>query len=99
MAVVLTLEWPGFPKEQYDQLLELSSWETQPARNGIFHVVWWEGDTMRIVDVWESQQDWQTFFDERLLPNFEAAGVTGQPDAQFHEVHRYFDVLSGRAGS
>jgi hypothetical protein len=53
---------------------------------------------MRIVDVWGSQQDWQTFFDGRILPNLEAAGVTGQPDAQFHDVHRYFDVLSGRAG-
>ncbi len=99
MAVVLTLKWPGYTKTQYDQLLELSNWEQQPARNGIFHVVWWEGETMGIVDVWESQQDWQNFFDERLSPHFEAVGVTGQPDAQFHEVHRYFNTQAGHAGA
>ena len=49
MAVVLTLKWPGYTREQYDQLLELADWENEPARNGIFHVVWWEGDTMAIV--------------------------------------------------
>jgi hypothetical protein len=99
MAVVLTLKWPGYTKAQYDQLLELSDWENEPARNGIFHIVWWEGDTMGIVDVWESQQDWQTFFDERLSPHFEAVGVTGEPDAQFHEVHRYFNTQAGHEGA
>ena len=99
MAVVLTLKWPGYTKEQYDKLLELADWENEPARNGIFHVVWWEDDTMGIVDVWESQEDWQRFFDQRLSPNFEAVGVTGQPDAEFHEVHRYFNAQAGRSGT
>jgi uncharacterized protein YciU (UPF0263 family) len=99
MAVVLTLKWPGCTKAQYDQLLELADWENEPARNGIFHVVWWEGDTMGIVDVWESQQDWQNFFDERLSPHFEAVRVTGQPDAQFHDVYRYFNTQASHAAA
>jgi len=98
MAVVLTLKWSGPTKEQYDHLRELVDWEGDPAHGGIFHVVWWDGDTMGIVDVWESQQDWQTFFDERLAPNFEAVGITGRPDAQFHDVHRYFNPQAGKAG-
>jgi uncharacterized protein YciU (UPF0263 family) len=92
MAVVLTLKWQGATKEQYDRLLELVDWENEPARNGIFHVVWFEDDSMGIVDVWESQQDWQRFFDERLAPHFAAVGVTGEPEAQFHDVHRYFNT-------
>ena len=52
---------------------------------------------MEIVDVWASQQDWQSFFDERLSPHFEAVGVTGAPDAQFHEVHRYFNTQADHA--
>jgi len=54
---------------------------------------------MGIVDVWESQQDWQNFFDERLSPHFAAVGVTGEPDAQFHEVHRYFNTQAGHAAA
>ena len=99
MAVVLTLKWPGATKEQYDRLLELVDWENEPARNGIFHVAWWEGDTMGIVDVWASQDDWQRFFDERLSPNLAAAGITGGPDAQFHDVHRYFNSETAGAGA
>jgi hypothetical protein len=99
MAVVLTLKWPGATKEQYDQLNELVEWETKPAAGGIFHVAWWDGDTMNIVDVWESQQDWQDFFDNRLSQHFAAAGVTGEPDAQFHEVHAYFNTETARTAA
>jgi heme-degrading monooxygenase HmoA len=99
MAVVLTLSWPGATKEQYDQLRELVRWDEDPATNGIFHVAWWEGDTMMIVDVWESQQDWQDFFDNRLAQHFPTAGVTGEPDAQLHEVHRYFNTETARAAA
>lgn len=96
MAVVLTLRWPGATKEQYDKLLELVDWENEPARNGIFHVVWFEDDGMGIVDVWESEQDWQNFMDERLGRHFEAAGVEGTPEVQFHSVHRYFNTQAAQ---
>jgi hypothetical protein len=99
MAVVLTLKWQGATKEQYDRLLELVDWESEPARNGIFHVVWFEDDAMGIVDVWESPEDWQRFFDERLAPHLAAAGATGEPDAQFHDVHRYFNTEAAHAAA
>jgi hypothetical protein len=99
MAVVLTLRWQGITQEQYDRLREIVDWETEPAVNGVFHVAWWEGDTMGIVDVWESQEDWQSFFDERLSPHFGAVGVTGEPDARFHEVHSYFNTQAARAAA
>lgn len=100
MAVVLTLAWPGATKEQYDKLNETVDWEGQPAPGGIFHVSWWEGDTMMIVDVWETEQDWDTFFAERIAPNLEAVGVTTQPSKQaFHEVHAYFNSETANAAA
>jgi len=54
---------------------------------------------MGTVDVWGSQEDWQSFFDERLSPHFAAVGVTGQPDAQFHKVHRYFNTHAAHAAA
>ncbi len=98
MAVVLTLAWPGATKEQYDQLNEIVDWEGNPAAGGIFHVSWWEGDTMMIADVWETEQDWHTFFDARIAPNLAAVGVTTQPSAQgLHQAHAYFNTESARA--
>ncbi|HET8893165.1 MAG TPA: hypothetical protein VFM96_03605 [Gaiellaceae bacterium] len=100
MAVVLTLRWKGPTKEQYDQLRELVEWETDPAEGGLFHVAWWEGDTLNIVDVWETQADWQRFFDERLSPHFPAVGVDSEPElADFHEAHRYFNTESAHTAA
>jgi hypothetical protein len=100
MSVVLTLTWPGATKEQYDKLNEIVDWENQVAPGGIFHFAWWEGDTMQIVDVWEREQDWQSFFDARIAPNLEAVGVETQPSAQgFHEVHAYFNAESAHAAA
>ncbi len=99
MAVALTLKWPGATKEQYDKLLELVDWEAEPASGGIFHVAWFDEDGMGIVDVWESPQDWQRFMDERLAPELATVGAEGQPEVEFHEVHRYFNTESAHAAA
>jgi hypothetical protein len=91
MAVVVTLEWPGMTKELYDKLLEVVDWDLRIAPGVIFHVAWWDGDTMSIVDLWESEGDWQRFLDERLAPNLAAAGIERGPNAQFHKVYRYLN--------
>ena len=92
MAVVVTLEWPGTTKQQYDKLLELVNWDLDPPQGELFHIAWWDGDTMSIVDLWESMADWQTFFDERLAPGCAAAGIAGMPSPQFHEVYRHVNI-------
>src|SRR6266478_3197870 len=70
MSVVLTLKWPGATKEQYDKLLELVDWENEPARNGIFHVVWFEGDGMGIVDVGSRSRTGRASWTSGLLATF-----------------------------
>jgi hypothetical protein len=91
MAVVVTLEWPEMTKQLYEKLLEVVDWDLRIAPGVLFHVAWWDGDTMSIVDLWETEADWQRFLDERLAPNFAAAGITRGPDAEVHEVHRYLN--------
>jgi hypothetical protein len=92
MSVVLELSWPGVTPELYEQARELVDWENVPARGGVFHVVWFEGEAMRIVDVWESEEAFRTFMSERLLPVVAEMGIEGQPQATFHPAHRYFNV-------
>jgi hypothetical protein len=93
MAVALVLRWEGVTPEQYDALLEKVDWEGRPARDGVFHVVWFDATGMGIVDVWESEQAWSDFMAERLGPAIaELGGVGGEPDVAFHDVHRYFNT-------
>jgi hypothetical protein len=97
MATVLELRWEGIEPEQYDEVLQRVDWENRPARGGVFHVVWFEGGAMRIIDVWESEQAWNEFMNERLGPVLAELGIDSRPDVRFHEAHRYFNTESAQA--
>jgi hypothetical protein len=99
MAVALVLRWDGIKPEQYDALLEKVEWESRPVSGGIFHVAWFDDAGMGIVDVWESEQAWHDFMDERLAPALAEYGVEGQPDVVFHDVHRYFNTEAAIASA
>lgn len=91
MSVVLEVTWPGVTPEMYEQARERVDWENVPARGGVFHVVWFDGGAMHIVDVWESEDAWQSFASDRLMPVVEELGIEGGPQATFHPAHRYFN--------
>jgi hypothetical protein len=94
MAVVIQGQGEGVGPEQYDALLEAVDWENRPATGGIFHIAWFDEQGLRFVDVWESEEAWQTFAHERLMPAFESLGVTEPPPYTAAPVHRYFNTES-----
>ncbi|MEU4350267.1 hypothetical protein [Streptomyces sp. NPDC023838] len=60
-------------------------------------MAWFESGVLRVTDVWESQEDFERFFGERLAPAVEKAGIVGQPDIQLLPLHRRF-VAPGVSG-
>jgi hypothetical protein len=42
-----------------------------------------------VIEVWESEEDAQRFFEERLLPAAEAVGAAAPPPPQVWRVHNY----------
>lgn len=88
MAIAMMVENPEGSQEMYDKVREQIGLE-KPA-GGIFHVA---GPSpqggWRVIEVWESEQDAQRFFKERLLPAFQALGAASPPPPQFWPVHNY----------
>jgi hypothetical protein len=83
----------GMGQEQYDAINARMDVENDPPDGLIFHSAG-EGPTgrWRIVDVWESRQHYQRFFEERLGPAI--TEVSGQepgqgeaPDTTWWSVH------------
>jgi hypothetical protein len=73
------------------------NWEGDTPEGAIFHVSWFEGG-LRVVDVWESQEDFERFATERLMPKLQELGIgSGEPDVQFHAAHTYFAPIAARA--
>ena len=92
MAVAVQLEFKGATLEQYDEVIEeLGYLPGGPAAPGeLFHWVTKTPVGLRVTNVWESREAWETFAQEKLAPVFQEVGVPGPPEIQFFEVHNYF---------
>jgi hypothetical protein len=82
MAVAFLIEIPGFTPEQGAVVLRELGLDTNPAAGQLFHLEGPMEGGMRIVDVWESPEAFQTFVQERLAAAFQKAGATFPADMQ-----------------
>ena len=90
MAVAFLVDASGTTQERYDQVIETLQRAGITAQGRIFHVAGPMEGGWRIVDVWESQEAVNKFFQE-LGPALQAAGIAATPP-QFWPVH---NMLSG----
>ena len=83
MAVAFLIELPDFTPEQSAAVLRELGLDTNPAVGQVFHLEGpMEGGGMRIVDVWESVEAFQTFAHDRLGPAFQQTGAVFPADMQ-----------------
>ena len=83
MAIVMTMHWPEVTKEQYEDVRRDVNWEGNVPQGAKFHVSWFSDDGFRALDLWESQEDFETFVRDRLTPGVQRAGIGGQPRVEF----------------
>jgi hypothetical protein len=88
MAVAMMVDNPQGSQEVYERIRELIGLE-RPA-GGIFHLAGPSPNGgWRVIEVWESEEDAQRFFKERVMPAAEAVGTPVPPAPQLWPVHRY----------
>jgi hypothetical protein len=68
MSVVLLLELPGMTPEIYDAINERMGFPGTVPEGLLTHIAGIEETGMRFVDVWESEEQFERFLQERLLP-------------------------------
>ncbi len=90
MAVVAKVVLPNFSKSQYEALRDEVGWLDKPPAGGISHVAWWEGDDCHGLDVWESEEAWDAFGQDRMGPAMAKLGFSTQPDATFFPLSEAF---------
>jgi hypothetical protein len=90
MSTVMSMEWPGLTPEQYTQVMRALDFDTKAPAGGVFHVAGFRGDTLRVMDIWESQKAFEKFQKERLVPALQKVGITSQPKVQFFPVHNIY---------
>ena len=90
MATVMSMEWQGLTPEQYGSVMNNLGLDSKPPAGGIFHVAGFSGGALRVLDIWESQQAFESFQRDRLTAAVQKAGITTQPTVQFFPVHNVY---------
>ena len=91
VGVGVQVDLNGMTLDQYDETIKRMGFEPQgPGAPGcLFHWVTKTADGIRVTDVWERQEDFDTFAKEKLGPITQAVGVQAQPETQYSDVHNY----------
>ena len=81
MAIGFVFDNPGQTQEQYDAAVERLNLAESLPEGWIFHAAGPTEDGWRVVEVWESQEAADAYFQGRLGQVLQNVGVSpGQPD-------------------
>jgi hypothetical protein len=81
MAIGFIFNNPGQTQEQYDAAVEQLNLAQSLPEGGIFHAAGPTADGWRVVEVWESQEAADAYFEGRLGQVLQNLGVSlGRPD-------------------
>jgi hypothetical protein len=70
-------------------------WDRDVPNGAKLHVSGFADDGLHVTDVWESEQAFNTFFEQRLQPAIAEIGIEGQPDVKFFPLHGVFAPALG----
>ena len=90
--VVMSMRWRGVTPEQYEEARQVVNWEGDVPDGAVLHVAGFDGDDLRVTDVWESEEQFNTFVEQRLMPGVQQIGIQGQPEVRFYPVQNVFNA-------
>jgi hypothetical protein len=100
VATVMKMRWDGISEANYDEASTRVRWEQDTPDGAIFHVAWFTNGGINVIDVWESEQAFNNFAEQRLMPVVKGElGFPGEPQVEFSQAHRVFDAAHGEARS
>jgi hypothetical protein len=88
MTVAVVMDFEGVTLGQYDQTMEIMGLEGNPE-GALFHWVTATDDGIRVVDVWESREQFEAFAANTIGPATAQVGIGGPPSMTFHDVHNH----------
>jgi quinol monooxygenase YgiN len=97
MAVAVIQEFPIEGDDRtttvYDRVQEALDARAKPPSGGLVHTAGFDEDAgvFRIFDVWESEDAWDTFLKDRLMPIVQPMMDQGRrpPETRVYQLHDY----------
>jgi quinol monooxygenase YgiN len=94
MAVVIIQEWRNASPstDNYDAIGEKLRSEGKLEPEGLLvHTAGFDGDTFRILEVWESKEQHERFLNDTLMPAIQSTAdeTAQQPEMRDYELHNF----------
>jgi hypothetical protein len=90
--VVMSMRWAGVTPEQYEEARQVVNWEGDVPDGAVLHVAGFDDGGIRVVDVWDSEAQFNRFVESRLMPGVQQIGIEGQPDVEFYPLQNLFNA-------
>ena len=91
MSTMMIMRWDGVTPDQYEQVRKLANWEGDHPKGGLFHVASFGNNALRVTDIWESEEEFNSFVQSRLMPAVIQTGIQSQPQVEMFPVHAIFN--------
>lgn len=87
MAIGAVFSIPGVTQAQYDQVFKQVAPNDRPPAGMLFHVAGPTETGWCVIELWESQEAAQRFFDQTLKQALEQAGIPTDPPIVSFQVY------------
>jgi hypothetical protein len=90
MAVAMFMHWPGVSPSQYDAVMARLGLDASPAAGAVLHLATVTDEGLEVCDVWQTEQAFQGFLEQRFLPVTDELGLDGEPDVRLVPLHNLY---------
>ena len=103
MAVAFKMKFEGATLEQYDRVMELMGLDQgdRSPEGAVFHWVAPTDNGLIVVDVWESDEQFNKFAEEQIGPYTQQVGIPNPPVVTRFAIHNTLvgDAAANHPGS
>jgi hypothetical protein len=90
MAVAMFMRWPGMTSGQYDSVMARLELDANPAAGGVLHLAAATEEGLEVCDVWQTEQAFHGFLQQRFLPVVSELEIEGEPEIRVIPLHNLY---------
>ncbi len=90
MAVAMYMHWPGLTSDQYDSIMARLGLDANPPAGWVLHMATVTEEGVDVCDIWQTEQAFNGFLEQRVLPAVSELGIRGEPDIRVIPLHNLY---------
>lgn len=87
--IVMLMQWTGVTKELYEKVRKQVNWEGEVPKGAVLHIAAFDEKGIRVTDIWESEEDLNSFIQNRLMPVTKEL-IDTEPNVEIYPLHALF---------